>query len=506
MSAVEKEKLALELAKLARSNKKLYLETAMNSRVSKKEIGQLHTKISDISQRFQTLKERFDPVSANRQRFAEILALNTGLMVDAEKVSELADTPQLMDTCLRNQMYSEVLDLRAKLRHIFLHYQYIFQAKYRDPAEAERAISLLERIVKESDTVAESFRKSILQQLKNTADVITSLKLVSNLRRLYKQSNEFQKKDISAEEIERRLREEFLEAKRQVVASEGQPARELTHEELSELIEKNRKVWTSTISQYHTIFSLESVQDDEAKKGQLGETDSNQLSTWIRTLVTDFLRVLDAAVSQIEDVSVIVSLAEQCLVLSQDMTKYGAGFHGTVEHMFIAHLHTLFTSHWDDVFSSAVHSIEAGNWGMSAGRISNEGEASNGANSGTNEVLDPPVELLSFPVVAELVNGILVGFNELRYVNTPTMGSLLTNELEAVYLPRLCAALVNYRQIRGKDVLEQTKTRFEELCVLLRTIMLPYLESSIAFVFQGTVTLQIAEICKHLSTIVDEGA
>lgn len=101
----------------------------------------------------------------------------------------------------------------------------------------------------------------------------------------------------------------------------------------------------------------------------------------------------------------------------------------------------------------------------------------------TNAIdLTPPNTLLSFPVVAGLVNGLLSSFNELRNCASYVVGLSLSPVLER-FLDTIAQALVAYRKGRPEEVLKETQLRYNEMCVLFATTFLPYVSRCYNVVF-----------------------
>lgn len=100
-----------------------------------------------------------------------------------------------------------------------------------------------------------------------------------------------------------------------------------------------------------------------------------------------------------------------------------------------------------------------------------------------SEDLSPPNILLSFPVVASLVNGILASLNELRNCAAIIVGKALGEKL-VTFLSKIPQALKAYRQGRPEEVLAETQLRYNELCSLLSGTFLPYVRKCFDSVFE----------------------
>ena len=105
------------------------------------------------------------------------------------------------------------------------------------------------------------------------------------------------------------------------------------------------------------------------------------------------------------------------------------------------------------------------------------------ADRDRNEDLSPPNILLSFPVVASLVNGILASLNELRNCAAVIIGKALGEKL-VTFLEKIPQALRAYRQGRPQEVLAETQLRYNELCTLFASTFLPYIRKCFDSVFE----------------------
>lgn len=97
--------------------------------------------------------------------------------------------------------------------------------------------------------------------------------------------------------------------------------------------------------------------------------------------------------------------------------------------------------------------------------------------------LAPPSILLSFPIIATLVNGILSSFNELRNFASPLIAVQLGERLQG-YLADIPVRLRTYKEDRPAEVLAETQGRYNELCSILSSRFLPYIRKCFDAIFE----------------------
>ena len=149
-----------------------------------KTIAQSSQHISDAVPRLQEEIARFRTVGAE---ISEAHQRNRQTLNHHSELIELLEIPQLMDTCVRNSLYSEALELRTFANTLLLRHRAIaagLQKVKREDGHSRRAetgkgIAIIESIVKDVDISAQSMRKQLLHQLKGKVSLLTSLKLIS---------------------------------------------------------------------------------------------------------------------------------------------------------------------------------------------------------------------------------------------------------------------------------------------------------------------------------------
>jgi len=493
------------------------------------ELPRLRKDISD----FRTVGAR---ISEAHRRNKQTLGHHTQLL-------ELLEIPQLMDTCVRNGLYTEALELRSFASTLLMHHQAIQSGMQRvnsnvakekeNKVQQEEAgvhrdslvgmpvpgsgIKIIQSIVDEVDGYAESMRRQLLAQLKTKINLLNSLRIISSLRRLDAQTNAriqqerkggsnvnlSQMHDMTSES---RLRHDFLECRDAYVSSLSQDIqRGRPYQNLINIIKRNRENWFDIITQYRTIFAPGSVSGESKSKGTIAFLDDEGiLSRWVCSKIDAFVDQLEYYLPRIDDCGSIANILEQAMYFGASLARVGADFRPLLVPIFVERICNLTDEYWHNAFKQAQSSIESGEWGIplpvpkvenNLFRTAKEKEKAKSEQQQQDELdlgsreerkdvedLTPPIDFLSFPVVSALVNGILMSFNELRSCASPFIGIRLGNELEK-YLLEIPRSLRAYREGRPEEVLRETQERFDELCLLLSRVFLPYVQKCFDNVF-----------------------
>lgn len=143
------------------------------------------------------LKHEIENFQAYGTQISEAHKRNRQTLEHHGELLELLEIPQLMDTCVRNALYSEALELRHFAHSLLLRHQAIYDGLQRvgktgkENSNSQKAsmltrapetgsgINIIKSIVKDVDALADSMRKQLLHQLKGKVNLLTSLRLIS---------------------------------------------------------------------------------------------------------------------------------------------------------------------------------------------------------------------------------------------------------------------------------------------------------------------------------------
>ena len=103
-------------------------------------------------------------------------------------------------------------------------------------------------------------------------------------------------------------------------------------------------------------------------------------------------------------------------------------------------------------------------------------------NDTKNEDLQPPIELLDFPPLAEVCNAILSSLNEIRLCSIIALAPKLIQRIEMILIS--CSQILKDREARfGKSSIETEKATFQQLVTMFAQKLLPYLDKCLKTMF-----------------------
>jgi hypothetical protein len=276
------------------------------------------------------------------------------------QIVELLEVPQLMDTCVRNGLYAEALELGSfvnslEKRHLL--------STHHVGAEGSSSNQVINSIVQESAAHLSDLRKRLVRQLCDNVTLPQALDIVANLRKvdsiafdrtfskiLRSQARAHQTKEsprpggTAGDEKMRQLREEmqalaetklqvdFLEARdlylerelsgiRKLDFSVGSHTVEVTptnaYAQAIDILEMSRIHWFEIASQFKALFTGKGAQDP-----------SILLAAWLSRRVSCLLRDIEQLLPLMDDGDWIRGVLEQSLFLAKRMAPLGGDFSG----------------------------------------------------------------------------------------------------------------------------------------------------------------------------------
>jgi hypothetical protein len=524
-----------ELVALSVSHYEVHLHNARARQVARTRCADSMRRGHDIGGSLAALQGGLKKFKGLGQRLADAHARNGATLDKQGQLLELLELPQLMDTCARNGLYDEALDVTAlastlQRRHRTLAELGAAAAPTAAPAAAPggegagegagagvgreapgRAASEASfrggvRIVESlaGDVFASSalMRQQLLQQLRQKVSLPECLRLVGFLRRLDAQERgraaaasaagpgASAQAAAAARTGEVRLRCEFLECRDAYVASlaveEAGRERARPYTSALRLIERCRVHWFDVVTQYRAIFS-----SGESPLLELSE-DDGILARWVAARVADLVAQLESQLAAIDDFGSVAALLEQATKFGMSLARLGADFRALLAQPFQRRAVQVMAEYWAQAVEQAERQLAAGDWG----------EPFPAPPTGTEDAaseLAPPQELLEFPVLAELLNVVLSSLNELRQCPAPVLAVELGCALAAA-LARLAAALTALAALPHLPTAHSSQPatspdRFERLCSLTAHKLLPYLQLCLDTVFDRASFAQIKTFC-----------
>lgn len=394
-----------ELARLAYTDYKTFLDShaatvsmrsgfAAASESLDKAIGVL-PELEAASQEF---TKAAASILAERARTSLVLAHHTTLL-------EILEIPQLIDTFVRNGYYEEAMDLKNYAQRLVIRYP---------------NVGVLARIANEVEQCGTMMLNQLVNLLRGDVKLPVCIRVIGYLRRLEAYS-----------EYELRLmflqqRDQFFRA--QLPQPTGEPA-----DYLKRYIDSSREHFFDIITQYRAIFS-----DGASAQGLLaGPTSSSAgglpvdpslgsntvlstlsiLSSYVTTVLEDFIGQLETHLPRIVDIPQLGSLLTQTMYYGMSLGRVGIDFRQCVGKRFekvIGDVVYQQMRNGVDIFCDYVgrNGLEAVQ-PVKVSAMAGAGSLSR-AGAGDGSVYQAPASLIAWPPLGNLVNYFFASYNALR--------------------------------------------------------------------------------------------
>jgi len=353
---------------------------------------------------------------------ADAHARNRQTLEKHVQLMELLQIPQLMDTCSRNNLFDEALDLASfastlQRRHRALaatagieeeksEYNQIqnstsleFEMKMRtgtdkvedveklkfmgysgqsttgQPAKEQEMKSkggtaIIDMIAGDVNRSASHMRKQMLQQLRQQINLPTCLRIISLLKRLDAQERVRRAatspggaaaSEASAHADEIHLRFEFLDCRDAYIKSLAaeDAGSYVTRPYLSSL----KLIERCRVNWFDVITQYKAIFASGDNILQELEEDGGILARWVSGKMTDFLLVLEGAIGNIDEFSSLANVLEQAMKFGLSLARVGADFRPLLMEPFKRRIFDLMINYWQQAIERAVPLLESGDWG-----------------------------------------------------------------------------------------------------------------------------------------------
>ncbi|XP_065185153.1 conserved oligomeric Golgi complex subunit 8-like [Sycon ciliatum] len=475
----EKAHILSETRDLAFHNYKTFIETAECSKEVFQDFQSVERHLDGLLGRLptfgdacKTLGDAAKDINARRRINSLTLARHTQLL-------EILEIPQLMDTCVRNSYYEEALELSAYVRQL--------KQKF-------SSISIVADIVSEVDSCSRLMLQQLLQQLRGAIQLPACLKIIGYLRRL----------DVFSE-IELRLK--FLQARDSWFQSQVNSVPvENAYQHITKIIELCRVYIFDVITQYRAIFSDDSeLLLRPTSSGSTQQNASGIFHSWLVTKVSWFLAVLGADLKAGVG-SRLDSLLGQCMYFGLSLGRIGTDFRSLLPPLFQEAALTAFRQNTDaamSAFRSALsHYTLASSVLLHA--HSNLLSSALAASSSTGVSVGlAPNQLLEFPPLASLSNGLTTAFNELRPCAPLAIAPDVVDCLEHC-LSSVATSLQAYHQTESSSITDSEAEVFSRLCTSYVHTLVPLVQATVERLFPKESLLHATGNVMSASTLDSE--
>ena len=373
---------------------------------------------------------------------------------------ELLELPNLMDACVRSNMYEEALQI----------------ANFANTLSRRHSTSdtVVQDVIQQVRNRQNDLRVHLLNKLRGSVTMPECLEVVTAVRRLNSidlETKSTANLETAHETLEYHLCVEFLEARDAWLNTKRR-----SHDEpLLDTIERYRTRVFEIATQFHSIFRAQATSDDATR---------TLLILWTSKRVSEFLKVLES--SLVQDTTAIRDALEASSFFASSMGRLGADFTGQLPRIFEPILIQTIVSYWQEGSEQLKETLKICREAGVASPLRSDTELEGTDNQGEPEPLEgpqkPPKALLEFPPLARFVNSILQGLNELRRCLLPTVFPKLRHSLEDILKDVESDLLSNERAVlvpgfRGDaSALRQIAS---DIQVCFQKIVLPFTKGSL---------------------------
>jgi hypothetical protein len=253
---------------------------------------------------------------------------NRQTLAHHSQLVDLLEVPQLMDACVRNNMFEDALSI-ATFAHGLLR-------RHKGGGDSQGAPRVVQLIFEETCGSLHTLRDRMLLELRGDIQLASCLRVVSCLRRLELLLAEPDQRDL----VELQLQVEFIEARDawlQSFLDEAQAGRsplKNPYPVLVDIIERCRTSWFEISTQFRAIFgsggSGTGGVEDEAKE----DMSEMVITSWMDRRIELFLSHLRALLPLIDDGAALQNLLEQSMFFGASMARLGCDFRGLLVPVF----------------------------------------------------------------------------------------------------------------------------------------------------------------------------
>lgn len=447
----EKSVLLEQTQDLVYHNYKTFIQTANCSQEIFKDFNLVEQHLDAVSSQLPDLIEKCQKFSKTSQETNASRRLNSMTLSRHTQLLEILEMPQLMDTCVRNGYYDEALDLSNYVFHL--------EKKF-------SSIPLICSITSDVQASLQLMLAQLIDQLRTNVQLPQCLRVISYLRRM----------EVFSEE---ELRIKFLQTRDSWFQSilADIPCVD-PYEHITKVIAVSRVHLFDIMTQYRAIFS----DDETAVQPQTDIMFCSRaaiIHSWVFRKVSLFLEALEKDLSQTDLGGRLDSVLGQCMYFGLSFGRVGADFRGLLVPIFVGAAQRNFEMSVDQVtnrFQESMNTFVLATMPMVM--VSSVLEAS----STLQDKLHPPLSLMEFNPLAELCNGLLTAFNNLRLLAPIAIVGVVRAKLIDCLLAA-AKTIADFYRTGENSMTELEKETFSKLCHHFAKKLAPYVDCCFTALF-----------------------
>nr|SVE82440.1 EOG090X04G7 [Daphnia magna] len=450
--AEEKTSIINQTQELAFQEYPTFIETAQCTKEIFLNFQKVNQSTEKLTSGLTTLKEKCLEFSETAQSLSMARRLTSLALSRHTQLLEILELPQLMDTCVRNGYWEEALELASYV------------------ARLERKLGYIPLIVKVAQEVQSCTRlmlSQLIAQLKMPAQLPHCLKVVGYLRRM----------GVFSEE---EIRLKFLQARDSWFKSTLEEIpKEDAYQHILKTVELSRVHLFDIATQYRAIFTDE---DPLVLANQDPNTNESAIYySWIIQKITDFLAALQSDLPKVSPSS-LESVFGQCMYFGLSFGRIGSDFRSLLVPLFSQVVYDRFVHSANKSESQFAEAMASFSLTRTSSLGSNASYSYIQSAPSSADQIQPPYSLLKFSPLAELCNGLIAAFNELRMCAPIQLVNLVVRKLEQTL--RNCSQIIAdfHRQEMGAFTANE-ELEFTKCLQLYRTEFMLYIQKILQTMF-----------------------
>eukprot|EP00457_Paulinella_chromatophora_P004266 gb/GEZN01004278.1/.p1 GENE.gb/GEZN01004278.1/~~gb/GEZN01004278.1/.p1 ORF type:complete len:609 (+),score=118.66 gb/GEZN01004278.1/:98-1924(+) len=327
LSRLEKEPIHLEqqsqqlqraIEDLAVEGYRSFVQTSHSLHAAHGSISHMDAELGGLIEGLARFQKRGQQFQAQATRIRRAQALNRHMMHSQIQLMELLELPQLMETCVRSDLYEQALDLHDFARTLLSRYP---------------SLPIVQDISQEMNATREKVQHQLLEALRGPLQLPKCLSVVGHLRRLQVFS-------------EQEMRERFLGSRDAFLSSllvALQATASSPYDYLSKYLDLCRLHIFDMVTQYRAVF----LDDTSAVAEEKQEDDKGLLYCWTARRVALLLDELRAHLPQ---ATFTANLLQQAMYCGVSLVRVGADFRELLPAIFEQHV----MDRWEEDMEQAV--------------------------------------------------------------------------------------------------------------------------------------------------------
>ncbi len=366
----------------------------------------------------------------------------------------LLEIPQLTETCVRNDLYTEALDLDIAVKNM---------------CRGNPDLTLVEQLKNETQQCISWLINKLMNTLRSrSCNVPTCIKIVGLLRRMQVCRNERELRIMFLQCRSTYLQERLLRALNHLQEDER------AYDYLSSLIDAFKTQLFGIITQYQASFTI--TQKDALSSPSTLDTSEegdDVLPSCTVHLIQYFVQILSNHLTKCEQSALsgenCAKLLERTMYCGHGLAKLGADFRPIVAQMFIERVIRIFELNAKDAVLRFSHAIQNHRW-QPPNRVLTSTPS---PHQQENDLFAPPKSLLAHLPLAELLNDGLSALNELRQCCPVECRTNLARIFCDEFLVGVVRVLVSISESYPFD--DRERSVFRSLCKLVNVDLVRYL-------------------------------